>query len=153
MNDTQLSATDRIEAVLYQYVNLYERWSEDRQMFAKKGADISNLIETIKEEVRRLELIDESVKDSLEKQLKVVVGELKIALVEMTTDEAKKELWEAGQQLKNIVSKVDLTLRQSMWEVTKSRWQWFGITMLASVSSAVLSSAIFIWWVLSHNFR
>lgn len=39
-----LTPEEHLEAILFQFVNLYERWSEDRQKSAKQGSDIEKLV-------------------------------------------------------------------------------------------------------------
>lgn len=147
MSDKALTIADRMETVIYQYMNLYDRWSEDRQVFAKKGADIAKALEALSHEVNRLESIDARVKASLESQLKTVILKTQEAIVEASTKEVKQGLSRAIKQLESVVTDTDRTLRQSIWEVTKSRLQWFSLTILC----AVLSSLVFNWWLLPNN--
>ena len=50
-----LNDREQLEALLYQYINLYERWSEDRQVFAKKGAELANSVKMIAAKVEQFD--------------------------------------------------------------------------------------------------
>lgn len=54
MSEPPLSPEARLEALLYQYLNLYERWSEDRQSFAQKGEALSALLAAVQTGVGQL---------------------------------------------------------------------------------------------------
>ncbi|MCP4278799.1 MAG: hypothetical protein GY776_02190 [Alteromonas sp.] len=144
MPETPLSPEQRLEAILYQYVNLYERWSEDRQAFAQKGAELSKLSASVHAEVERLADVEQRVQQSLKKELVAVVSTAKAQIVGVATDQAKEELWRAAQQLNRVVTETEQTLQQSFWEVAKSRWQWFGITLAGGALSGFLFSFCFL---------
>lgn len=42
--EKKLTQEDHLESILYQFVTLYERWSEDRQVAAKQGADLAKFV-------------------------------------------------------------------------------------------------------------
>lgn len=42
--ERKLSQEDHLDSILYQFVTLYERWSEDRQVAAKQGADLAKVV-------------------------------------------------------------------------------------------------------------
>ena len=64
-----LSIEDHQKALLFQFVTLYERWSEDRQVAAKQGYDLERQLKQFSEEVRRFSSLEEAVIVKLRKSL------------------------------------------------------------------------------------
>ncbi len=63
--EESLTPSEQLEAILFQFVNLYERWSEDRQVAAKQGADIAKFVKEFAEQVEHFENIEEFVRQQL----------------------------------------------------------------------------------------
>lgn len=148
MSDNPLTTEERLETILYQYLNLYERWSEDRQTFAKKGVELSDLITSFQNEVEQLSTLEARIQASFQKEMGSLVSAVRAQIKGVATEEAKAELQRASGQLSRVVEKTDHTLRQSFWEVAKSRWQWLGLTLV----SGVLSGFLFSWCFLPVNY-
>jgi len=74
-----LSMEEHQQALLFQFVALYERWSEDRQVAAKQAYDLTKQLEQFSEEVGRFSRIEE-----------VVIGKLKQSLHETVVDLSEK---------------------------------------------------------------
>ena len=147
MNESAMTLHERLEALLYQYVRLYERWSEDRQVFAQKGAELSQALAAMQTEIKHLSTIEASVRRSLSSELQSVVQATQKAVVLAATGEAKKSLEQAEQRFRAMIAEVDRAFRQTAREVVQSRWQWFTITVL----SAVLGGLLFAWFLLPHR--
>jgi len=147
MSEDALKSSEQLEAILYQYVNLYERWSEDRQSFAKKGAELTALIETVESAVHQLEDVELRLKRLLSQRLEQIAEEVKTTLMKATTVTAKESLRQTTQHLQQVVVKTDRVLNDSREEITKGRWRWFAVTLV----SAVLSSVVLAHWVLPAN--
>jgi hypothetical protein len=64
-----LSVEEHHKAVLFQFMTLYERWSEDRQVAAKQGYDLAKRLEQFSKEVERFSSIEEAVIVKLRKSL------------------------------------------------------------------------------------
>src|ERR1700722_9884681 len=62
---TEMSQEDRLKAILYQFITLYERWAEDRQMAAKQGADTAELIKLFSAQVKDFEILESKVRREL----------------------------------------------------------------------------------------
>lgn len=132
---------ERLGATLYQYINLYERWSEDRQSFAKRGAELMGVLEALQKEIKNLGAINHLVRQHLAQELQPVIESAKASIAEVATAEAKKSLTTAAQQLQQSARELQVMLNQSRNEIVKSRYQWFGFTLVV----AVLVSLIVIW--------
>jgi DNA-binding ferritin-like protein (Dps family) len=60
-----LTSEEHLESILFQFVNLYERWAEDRQVTAKQGADIAKFIKEFAGHVNDFALLEEKVRGDI----------------------------------------------------------------------------------------
>lgn len=60
-----LTTEDRLKAIFYQFVKLYERWSEDRQVLAKLLADVSDNVKKFDQQLNRFEQIEPEYRKKL----------------------------------------------------------------------------------------
>lgn len=65
MSDKDDILLDELKAILYQYKKLCDRWSEDRQDFAKQGYDIEQLVNVFTEKVEQFSKLEPIVKQKL----------------------------------------------------------------------------------------
>lgn len=56
---------DELKAILYQYKKLCDRWSEDRQDFAKQGYNIEQLVNVFTEKVTQFSKLEPIVKQKI----------------------------------------------------------------------------------------
>ena len=63
--NAEMSQEDRLKAVLYQFITLYERWAEDRQLAAKQGADTAELIKLFSAQVKDFKTLESKVRQEL----------------------------------------------------------------------------------------
>lgn len=91
-NEPALTSEDRLKAVFYQFVKLYERWSEDRQLLAKLLAEVSDNVKTFEQQIHQFERIDPAFRKKLlelmrdeSARMAQTVGEQVNATVQATT--------------------------------------------------------------------
>lgn len=63
--NAEMSQEDRLKAVLYQFITLYERWAEDRQLAAKQGADTAELIKLFSAQVKDFKILESKVRQEI----------------------------------------------------------------------------------------
>ena len=136
---------ERLGATLYQYITLYERWSEDRQSFAKRGSELMGVLEALQKEIKNLGAMNHLVRQHLAQELQPVIESTKAAIAEVATLEAKKSLTAAAQQLQQSANELRVMLNQSKNEIVQSRYQWFGFTLLAAVIISILTIWVSKW--------
>src|SRR5437660_576534 len=69
MSDAEVVLTEeeRLKALLYQYLALYERWSEDRQLVVKRDADYAALLQAFSKHLQSFrDLVPAVRKDTVE---------------------------------------------------------------------------------------
>ena len=78
--NNSLNNEDRLKGIAYQFLKLYERWSEDRQVLNKNMAAFEELLKIFIKEIKEFEKIEGQVRDqiltSIEKSAKHVSHEI-----------------------------------------------------------------------------
>jgi DNA-binding ferritin-like protein (Dps family) len=139
-----LKPVEHLESLLYQFVNLYERWSEDRQVAAKQGADIAKFIEAFKEEVERFETLEEEVREDIKTQIHTEAKNMAVYMGRTVVDAASKEMEPTVKRLQKTVDEAENTLSRYQGE---SRWMHWAMIGLMAVTS-ILTSLIVALWVM-----
>jgi len=138
MPEATLPPEEQLKALLYQYVNLYERWSEDRQVFAKKGADLACVLQDFQAAIERLGTLEEQVRDRITQHLNTLLPTVREAIVKTATEDVQEKLQTAAERLEDIVWQTERTLQKSLWEVVKSRMLWCGVAVLGAALTGVV---------------
>lgn len=144
MSDTQLSTTDRIEAVLYQYVNLYERWSEDRQAAAKQSAEITKLIQTFTEQVQKFKTLEQHVKHEIKESIRNAAVSIEKHIGEEIVKVAADKTSVASEQLQSSARQAALMLDTYKREVIATRWH----AVLISSFTTIITCLLLVWLII-----
>ncbi len=95
--------TRRLKATLLQYVKLYERWSEDRQEWTKKLAEVEESYLRFDSAVNKFDEVDKNFRSSLKTfivtESKYTANTVKVSLQEVS-DEVKHSIYEAAKLAK-----------------------------------------------------
>jgi hypothetical protein len=142
--DDTLTQEEQLEAILFQFVNLYERWAEDRQKTAKQGADIEKFIKQFASEVDRFSAVENAVIAKLKNSLdhttvsisEMVHGAVSHA-VDRSIDDTAKKIKDSALHAENIFSEYQSSLNWSHWKLT-------AITALSSI----VASLLIVWWLM-----
>lgn len=67
--EDELTSEERLQGLLYQYLSLYERWSEDRQVAAKRAADHAEMLRQFSAQVAQLKTLVPELRNDLKKSL------------------------------------------------------------------------------------
>jgi len=70
----KLTSQEHLEAILFQFVKLYERFSEDRQVCVKQSSDTAKLVSSFMDQVNRFETLTPVVCDALASAIKKVIN-------------------------------------------------------------------------------
>src|SRR5438105_2408336 len=98
--------TRRLKATLLQYVKLYERWSEDRQEWTKKLAEVEEMYLRFDTAVNKFDEVDKNFRASLKG---FILTESKNA-----ADTVKESLQEAANEVKQ---SIDQTAKEVKKEI------------------------------------
>lgn len=148
MNETntppKMSTDDRLKAILYQFIQLYERWSEDRQVAAKQGADTAQLVAIFTQQVKKFKDLEPEVRKELifniEDAIRNAAGSMSRSLGEQALNATK----DASIQLSNTVSRAKETLESYRIEFKYTHWK----IIAASCLTTVATCALLVWLVI-----
>lgn len=136
------SMEDHQKALLFQFMTLYERWSEDRQVAAKQGYDLAQQLKQFSEEVRRFSTIEEAVIVRLRKSLNettVIFSEK----VNAATAEALNTTLGSSMKRMEHASRAIETLLATNQQI---RWLSQLKTLALNVLCSLLVSGLVLWF-------
>jgi hypothetical protein len=139
---SQLSIEDQQQALLFQFVALYERWSEDRQVAAKQGYDLAKQLEQFKEEVRRFSVIEEAVIVKLRTSLNETVVHLSEKVNSATTDALNKTLESSIKRMDAAATSAEAVLAGSK----EIKWLGYLKALVVNVPCSLLVSGFVVWF-------
>ncbi len=138
----QLSSEDQQQAILFQFVTLYERWSEDRQVAAKQGYDLAKQLEQFTQEVSRFSSIEEAVIVKLRTSLNETVVNLSEKVNYATADALNNTLGSCVQRMDEVARKTE-TILASNQEI---RWLRYIKTLAVNVLCSLVVSSFVVWF-------
>ncbi|HHR1287496.1 TPA: hypothetical protein ACS3CI_003250 [Legionella pneumophila] len=142
LHKNKLSVEDHQKAVLFQFMTLYERWSEDRQVSAKQGYDLANRLEQFSKEVDRFSSIEEAVIVKLRKSL----NEATLALSEkVNTATAEALNTTLGSSIARM-EKTSRTVETILASNQQIRWLSQLKTLSLNVLCSFLVSGLVLWF-------
>jgi hypothetical protein len=137
----QLSIEDQQQAILFQFVALYERWSEDRQVAAKQGYDLAKQLEQFTKEVSRFSSIEEAVIVKLKKSLNETTVTLSEQVNTATTDALNKTLESSMKRMDMAAKSVEAILA----EYQEIKWLRYMKMLAVNVACSLVVSGFVVW--------
>ena len=142
--EKSLTPDEHLKELLFQYVSLYESWSEDRKVTAKQGEDIEKFVNEFATEVDRFSTIEDAVIAKLKKSLDQTTASISERVhvsvshaVDSSLDGSARKIKDAAQYAQNIFSEYQSSLN---W----SHWKLIALTVLSSI----VTSLLIVWWVM-----
>ena len=137
-----LSSEDHQQALLFQFVTLYERWSEDRQVAAKQVYDLTRQLEQFSEEVRRFSRIEEAVIGKLKQSLHETVVDLSEKVGGATTEALNSTLGSSVKRMDGAAKAVETILAGHQ----ELRWLSQVKTLVLNVLCSLMVSSFVMWF-------
>ncbi len=141
---SKLTQQEHFEALLFRFVTLYDRISEDRQVGAKLSADTKKLVSHFVDQVNRFEKLTPAVCDSLESSIKMMIARISNDVSQEINHSAFRATEEIARRLKLTVDETQKTLSSCNLQIKNQ----FFKTILISVGSAIASSLLIVWLLL-----
>lgn len=142
--ETVLTSEEQLEAILFQFITLYERIAEDRQVTAKQGYDIAKLVKEFSQNVAQFSSLEERVRKDIHTCIKNESNN-------MTTDIGKTLAKSAFSEVEPVISKLrsatndgNTLLRAYYSEMRTTHWK----IILAAVVSSILTSLLIVWFLM-----
>lgn len=140
--ERSLSMEEHQQALLFQFVALYERWSEDRQLVAKQAYDLTKKLEQFSEEVKRFSRIEEAVIGKLKQSLHETVVDLSGKVGGATTEAL-------NSTLRSCVTRMDgaaKTVETILTEHQEVRWLRQLKALVLNVLCSLVVSGFVVWF-------
>lgn len=141
----ELTMEDRLKAVVYQFIALYERWSEDRQLAAKQGSDTAALIKIFIEQVKNFKELEPKVRQHLAESIQTATSRAAEKIGEGIGKEAVRATEEIARQLAQASEKAECTLMRYENEMKNTQWKIIGSTIF----TAIATSLLIVWLLMS----
>lgn len=139
---SQLSSEDQQQALLFQFISLYERWSEDRQVAAKQGHDLANHLNQFSHEVERFSSLEEAVIMKLRKSLNETAVHWSEQVHSATADALNNTLGSCVNRMNGAAKSVEALLAANK----EIRW-WHAIKALAlNMTCSLVVSGCMVWF-------
>lgn len=137
-----LKPEEQLEAILYQFVNLYERWSEDRQAAAKQGAELNKLVKNFSEEVINFKQLESNVKSQIRDSILNAGTTVTKSIGNQIKADAQEAIKEASATLSKAVQQTQQTLAEAGNEVNGGLWR----LVFGSFFCAILTALLILWF-------
>ena len=142
MNDNEttqvLTLEDRLKAIAYQFIALYERWSEDRQFAAKQGADIAELVTLFTEQVNAFKTLEPNVREQILVSIQNATSNAAKTIGEEVGKEAIRATESIARQLATSSEKAEQILQHYQCEVVTTQWKVIGISVFTTMITCLL---------------
>lgn len=136
------SMEDHQKALLFQFMTLYERWSEDRQVAAKQGYDLEQHLKKFSEEVRRFSSIEDAVIVKLRKSLNETVATLSEKVNTATAEALSATLGAHVARMEKASRTVETILASNQ----QIRWLSQLKTVAVNVLCSLVVSTLVLWF-------
>jgi len=133
-----LTSEEQLEAILFQFVNLYERWSEDRQLLMKYAMSTTDLLKVFKEEVSSFQASEEQVREAIIKSIHVASTNAVGALANEVGKKALDAVNSVTNKLKNSVDSAEKILQEYQHSIKRSQRKIIGISFLTTIVTSLL---------------
>lgn len=140
--ETPLTQDEHLEAILFQFVSLYERWSEDRQKSAKQGADIEKFIKQFASEIDRFSKIEDAVIAKLKKGLEQTTENVSSMVQRSVSHAVDEALGHAAEKVRESARYAENVYSEYQSSLSWSHWKLIFLTVLSSI---VVSLLIVLW--------
>ena len=141
LEQQKLTSQEHLEAILFQFVKLYERYSEDRQVGIKQSSDTAKLVSHFTAQVNRFEQLAPAVREQLTNSIKAIMTHAAQEVSQEINTAAFRATENITHQLKSAAEDVERTLMRAN---TDAKHQFLK-TILIAVGSAIASGMLIAW--------
>lgn len=133
---------DHLEAILFRFVSLYERWSEERQVAEKHSADLSKFVKGFSQQVNQFSMLEEKVRSDIHASVRQEAEHTAIYFSKTIGETAKKEVEPAIQKLNTAVDNSEHVLNKYQSSLRFMNWE---MVVVSVFSSLLLSVCLFVF--------
>ncbi len=129
---------DRLRGISYQFIALYNRWSEDRQEAAEQSEETEKLVKTFTEQVKGFKDIEPKVRQQIMTSIQNAASGIGKTIGEEVAKASTKATEDIARQLKHSVEKAESTLNRYQGEVVFTQWKVISVAALITVLTCFL---------------
>ena len=138
-----LTPEERLQGLLYQYVSLYERWSEDRQVAAKRAADHAEMLRKFSVQVEQFKAlapeIRNDLKKSLNQELTQAIGRVSDPLKAHAAQTMGSFVKDLGQSVFDAREALRYCQATYTREVARRQWKILGAVLMGCIAISALA--------------
>jgi ElaB/YqjD/DUF883 family membrane-anchored ribosome-binding protein len=139
--EPHLTLEDRLKAIAYQFVALYERWSEDRQLAAKQGADTAELVQLLRQQVDAFGQLEPAVRARVAQSIHQAASESIQSVREGVEQQTREAVSQSAERLTVSIQAAERTLMTYQQVTRHHHWQVIGV----AVASTITTSLLLVW--------
>lgn len=147
----RMTADERMESIIYQFITLYERWAEDRQVAAKQGADTAKLVKEFTNQVEHFEKMGPDVREHLIKGIREAFSDVNKQINQTINDVATAQMDQPMRALKQTANDAGRYITTYHDEMVADKGRSFWRTVLIAVGASVAVSLIVVELLLPAN--
>jgi hypothetical protein len=128
----------RLKAIAFQFVKLYERWSEDRQAAAAQGADMTELVRLFTEQVESFRELEPEVRKHLAASIHNATLSAAEKIGSVIGKEATYATEQIARELLDVTRRTEQTLTRYETEIIMTQWKVIGIGAFTTIVTCLL---------------
>jgi hypothetical protein len=136
--EESLTPEEHLEAILFQFVNLYERWSEDRQVTAKQSADLAKLVKEFAQQVNEFASLEEKVRDDIHTSMRREAENMAVYLGQTIGDSARQQIAPTVKKLEEASHEARGNLVSYYSELSSYKWVTIGVAAFTTILTSLL---------------
>lgn len=133
----RLSAEDRLVGILYQFVNLHECWSKDREMLVAHTTRLEETIQNLSGEVSSLSELEPGIQQQVKDSIRYAGVQIAQAVKEETRTLMNQTVYDQAQRLSQVVRQAESVLENHRSHLRWENWKTYGSVILCSLVVAV----------------
>lgn len=117
-----LTQEERLQALVYKFLQLYDRLSEERLMAAKQNAEIAEVVNALTEQVKHFEALEGKVRQEIAVNIRQAaakaaqtVGKELQEVATPSMEEAKKRLIAAAERAEQVIQQTQRDAKSMVW--------------------------------------
>ena len=140
-----LNSEERLKGIAYQFLKLYERWSEDRQVLNAHLATQAEMLKTFSAQLKNFESLEPQVRDQLvnniHKAAKSISHEMGSMMQQVIGKVVTFEVESATKKLSQVINDTANTLKNYQANAENNLIKTIGIT----VGTTLVASLLIVW--------
>ncbi len=136
--NNQLNLDDRLKGIAYQFLKLYERWAEDRQVFNKNMAAFEEMLKLFTDEIKNFENLEIKVRQQLLSSISKASNAMAEKVGTNVSQSATKAVDETASKLNQVVDHATVVLNAYRTEVQGNHWKIIAASFVTTIITSII---------------